>query len=235
MFGEVLTGKSIIRTIENMPTEGSDKPVKEVVIANCGELTGSEYDTADKKVPDETGDPYEDFPEDARTSDEYVFPAAEILKIAGELKELGNKAFKAGKLQLGLDKYQKGLRYLNEDPELGEESEEKKKEFLQLRYTLNSNSALLSLKLKEYNEAQKSATYALEVSGISDVEKAKALYRRGMAGVALRDEEKAVKDLEEAGRLAPGDAAISKELAAVKKAKKDREEKEKKAYAKFFS
>lgn len=218
-----------------MPTQGSDAPVKACVIADCGELTGDEYETSTQRIPDETGDPYEDFPDDARASNDAVFPTAEILKIASELKELGNQAFKAGKIQLGIDKYQKGLRYLNEDPDLSSESETVQKEFAQLRYTLNSNTALLALKTKDYAEAQRSATFALEVKGITDVEKAKALYRRGMAGVALRDEEKATGDLEAAQELAPGDAAIAKELAAMKRAKKEREEKERKQYAKFFS
>lgn len=235
VFGEVIAGKSIIRTIENIPTQGSDSPVKPCIIADCGELTGDAYELSTKKVPDETGDPYEDFPDDMRESENAVLPAAEVLKIAGELKELGNKAFKAGKIQLGIDKYQKGIRYLNEDPDLSSESEDVKKEFSQLRYTLNCNTALLSIKIRDYTEAQRSATFALEVPGISDVEKAKALYRRGLAAKEMKNEDAAVEDLEAAQKLAPGDAAITKELAVVKKARKDREDKEKKAYAKFFS
>ncbi|KAK7879768.1 peptidyl-prolyl cis-trans isomerase cpr6, partial [Exophiala xenobiotica] len=41
---------------------------------------------------------------------------SEIVKIATELKDMGNKAFKEGHVQLGLDKYQKALRYLREYP-----------------------------------------------------------------------------------------------------------------------
>lgn len=42
-----------------MPTQSGDKPNKEVVITDCGELTGDEAESADTKVPDSTGDTYE--------------------------------------------------------------------------------------------------------------------------------------------------------------------------------
>jgi len=104
-----------------------------------------------------------------------------------------------------------------------------------LRFTLNSNSALLSNKLKDYNDSLRSASAALDVSGITDVEKAKALYRRAIAEIGLKDEDAALKDLEEAHKLVPGDAAVVKELAIVKKNAAERAKKEKAAYSKFFS
>jgi peptidyl-prolyl isomerase D len=70
---------------------------------------------------------------------------------------------------------------------------------------------------------------------VSDADKAKALYRRAIAYVGLKDEDGALKDLEEANKLVPGDAAVVKELAAVKKSAADRAKKEKAAYSKFFS
>jgi peptidyl-prolyl isomerase D len=151
------------------------------------------------------------------------------------LKGFGNTAFKAGNLSLGLDKYQKGLRYLNEDPSLDNEPPETKKALDALRFTLNSNSALLSNKLKDYNDGLRAASAALEVAGITDAEKAKALYRRATAEIGLKDEEGALKDLEEANKLVPGDAAVVKELATVKKNAAERAKKEKAAYSKFFS
>lgn len=223
-----------MRQIENLPTQSGDKPQKDVVITDCGQLIGEEAENADQRAPDATGDPYEDFPEDAKTEDQ-VFTAAEIVKIASEIKEFGNKAFKEGNLSLGLEKYQKGLRYLNEDPDLKNESEETKKTLNTLRFTLNSNSALLSNKLKSYDEASRYATYALEVPGISDADKGKALYRRAVAQIGLKDEDAALTDLEEASKLVPGDAAITKELASVKKMIHERARKEKAAYSKFFT
>jgi len=231
VFGEVLSGKSIVRKVENLPTQTGDKPVKDVTIVDCGELTGDEAEGATQKVADTTGDPYEDYPEDQVGE----VTASQIVKIVTDLKGFGNTAFKAGDLDLGLEKYQKGLRYLNEDPSLDGEPPETKKALDALRVTLNSNSALLSNKLKAYEDAVRFATSALDVAGIADAEKAKALYRRAIAELALKDEESALRDLQEASKLAPNDAAVVKELAQVKKATADRAKKEKAAYSKAFA
>ncbi|PQE04688.1 40 kDa peptidyl-prolyl cis-trans isomerase protein [Rutstroemia sp. NJR-2017a BBW] len=231
VFGEVLSGKSIVRKIENMPTQPGDKPNKDVTITDCGELTGEEAENADQKTPDATGDPYEDFPEDNTTPPS----AAETVKIVTDLKTFGNTAFKSNNLPLALDKYEKGLRYLNEEPDLTSAPAETSSTLSSLRFTLNSNSALLHNKLKNFSDAEKSASAALDVTGVSDADKAKALYRRAIAYVGLKDEDGALKDLEEANKLVPGDAAVVKELAAVKKSAADRAKKEKAAYSKFFS
>ena len=231
VFGEVLSGKSIVRKIENLTTENGDTPVKTVTIADCGQLTGDDADVAAQKVADSTGDPYEDYVEDQAGD----MTASRILKIATDLKGFGNTAFKAGDLDLGLEKYQKGLRYLNEDPNLDGEPAETKIALDALRVTLNSNSALLSNKLKAHDDALRFATSALEVAGIADAEKAKALYRRAIAKVALKDEDSALKDLQEASKLAPNDAAVVKELAAVKKVIIERARWEKAAYSKAFA
>ncbi|KAH9906618.1 cyclophilin-like domain-containing protein [Xylariomycetidae sp. FL2044] len=233
VFGEVKTGKSIIRQIENMRTQ-SDKPVHDVTITDSGELTGAAAaDTADVKAPDALGDKYEDFPEDETS--EQPLTATKVLQIAGDCKEFGNKAFKSGDLLTGLEKYQKGLRYLNEEPELKDEPAETAQKLNALRFTLNCNSALLNIKLESWEEAERSAAAALAVEGTSPAERGKALYRRGLALVKLRDEDAAIAALEEAKKLVPGDSAIVKELEAVKKQAAARVAKEKAAYKKFFA
>ena len=50
----------------------------------------------------------------------------------------------------------------------------------------------------------------------------------------LKDDEDALKDLEEAARLAPGDAAIVKELATVRAKAQEQARKERAAFKKFF-
>lgn len=232
MFGEVLGGKSVVRKIENLRTE-SDKPIKDVVIADCGELSPSDAISADVKARDPYGDEYEDFPEDQATGDEGL-SASKVLKIATDCKDFGNKAFKAGDLSVALEKYQKGIRYLNEEPDLDKEPAETKEQMDALRVSLNSNAALMNLKLGVWDETVRAADSALAVPGISDKDKAKALYRRGFALVRLKDEDTAIESLEQAKKLAPEDAAINAELAAVKKAAAARLAKEKAAYKKFF-
>jgi peptidyl-prolyl isomerase D len=95
----------------------------------------------------------------------------------------------------------------------------------------------MAVKEKRWDEGQKYAGYALDVAkngGISDADKAKAHYRRALARVAMKDEDEALEDLTEAAKLAPGDAGVMKEMAAVKKSVADRARKEKAALKKFF-
>lgn len=231
VFGEVKTGKSIVRKIENLRTQGSDKPQQDAIITDCGELTGPA--TEEVKVADPLGDKYEDFPEDETASG--PLDATKILQISSDCKEYGNKAFKGGDILTGLEKYEKGLRYLNEEPDLSEASDDTKAKLNSLRFTLNCNSALLSLKLEAWDDAERSAASALAVPNITEAEKGKALYRRGLALIKQKDEEEAAKVLQEAQKLLPNDAAITKELNAVKKAAAARLAKEKAAYKKFFA
>ncbi|KAM0287256.1 hypothetical protein ACHAQH_000570 [Verticillium albo-atrum] len=240
VFGEVLNGKSIIRQLENLPTQNGDKPVKDSIIADCGVLTGDAALAADVKAPDSMGDAYEDFPEDCATPPD----AAQVLAIATACKDYGNRAFKAGDLALGLDKYQKGIRYLNEEPDL-EPLPEADRPALQaqldaLRFALNNNSALLALKLDTFDDAHRFADSALAAAdkptaAVKDADHAKALYRRGFASVRLKDEDAAVADLEAAHKLVPTDALILNELNSVKQKAAARAAKEKAAYKKFFA
>lgn len=229
VFGEVKSGKGLVRKIENLPTSPGDKPNKEVTITDCGQLTGEGAEATGQKIADKWGDAYEDYPDDA----EVPLSLEDLLKAAGELKDMGNKVFKEGNLKIAAEKYNKALRYLDEIP--GEKLPEQVPQMNALRFSLLSNTALVWNKLKDYTAAMQCATYALEVPDISDAEKGKALYRRALAFVGLKDEESAENDLEAALKFVPGDAAIKKELTAVKKAASDRLKKEKAAYGKFFS
>ena len=232
VFGEVINGKNIVRKIENIPTQ-ADKPQVDVKVIECGQLSDEAYSSATAKAVDVTGDPYEDFPDDQGTD----MKGSEYLKIASELKDLGNKAFKAGDLETGIEKYQKGIRYLNEYPEANEsDPKELNAQMKQLRFTLHNNSALLANKCKRYGDAEKWAGYAIDaiLPDTKDVDKAKAYHRRGTARVALKDEDGGKVDLQMAAKLAPGDAAIAKELAAVKKSIQEKDKKLKAAYSKAF-
>jgi peptidyl-prolyl isomerase D len=234
IFGEVINGKSIVRKIENLQTQ-SDKPTIDVTIVDCGELTGEAYEKAGEKMVDSTGDQYEDYPEDCQEQ----LSALMCFKIASDLKEFGNNAFKSGQTELGLEKYQKGLRYLNASPEPEQnDSQDLEPQIKALRFTLNSNSALLANKLRQYKNAKTWATHALDIAtaaNAKDAEKAKAYYRRAIAYAGSKEEEAALKDLSEAAKLAPGDAAITNEITKINKAIQEQERKEKAAVKKFFS
>ncbi|KAH8703232.1 putative peptidyl-prolyl cis-trans isomerase Cpr7 [Talaromyces proteolyticus] len=232
VFGQVINGKSLVRKIENVQTQ-ADKPNVDVIIADCGELTGDDYDNADKKVLDATGDPYEDYPADYDGD----LTAPLVYEIAAKLKDLGNTAFKGGKTYLGLEKYQKALRYLNEFPD-DDDNKELDGQLKTLRFTLHSNSALLANKVNRFKDGKTWAGYALETADAAntkDSDRAKAHYRRAVAEIGTKEEDNALKDLEAALKLAPGDAAISNEINRVKKIIADAEKKEKAAARKFFS
>lgn len=234
VFGELISGKSIIRHIENMPTQ-SDKPAQDCIIADCGELSGAEAETLPQKEPDKTGDPYEDYPEDQKEGDDEL-TGTEVLKIATELKGFGNGAFKTQDIQLALDKYQKGLRYLHEYPEpLDSDPPELGKQLDALKISLHLNSAQCYLKQENYERANYSTTAALEIKGITEAEQGKALYRRALAKSGLKDDEDAIKDLEQAQQYVKGDKAIESELARLKKRAADREKRQRSALKGAFA
>ncbi|KAF2095671.1 peptidyl-prolyl cis-trans isomerase 1 [Rhizodiscina lignyota] len=231
VFGEVISGKSIIRQVENLKTTPNDKPEKDTIITDCGELLGEAYDKATEKVPDATGDPYEDYPDDQGKD----LSGQEILKIATDLKDMGNKAFKAGHNALALAKYEKGIRYLHEYPAAQEtDPPELFPKLTALKVSLYNNSAMLQNKTGDYDGAITSATYALNLADVGDADKAKAYFRRAQARSSKRADDEAIKDLEEAKKYAPNDGAILKELAAAKARASQRLKKEKEAYKKFF-
>ncbi|KAK1061343.1 peptidyl-prolyl cis-trans isomerase cpr6 [Friedmanniomyces endolithicus] len=236
VFGEVIAGKRVVRQVENTAVAAGDKPESDCEITDCGEVPADvDLDEFTKKTPDTTGDAYEDFPDDQLAQGE-EWKGTEIVKIATELKDMGNKAFKEGHVQLGLDKYQKALRYLREYPVTNDDDpKDLGAQLSQLKISLHTNSSMLQYKLKSYKESLTSADNALAIQGISDTQKAKALYRKALAAKESKNEDDALKCLEEAGKLAPNDAAIKNELAAVKKAAVARREKEKKAYSKAFA
>lgn len=160
---------------------------------------------------------------------------AECLRIATDLKEFGNKAFKGGDLEVGVAKYQKGLRYLGQWPTPNDNDPEGQWEAIQaLRFTLHANSALLLNKQKSYRDAEESATKALAIEGITEKDQAKARFRRATAKLALKDDEGALEDLVEADKAAPGDAAIVRDLEATRKRIAAKKEKEKAKLRKFF-
>lgn len=230
VFGEVISGKSVVRKMEDLKTQ-NDKPIQPVVIEDCGELECSALDAKGGKSDDGTGDKYEDFPEDEQVELE----PTTALQISADIKEIGNKVFKSGDINLALEKYQKALRYLNEFPTPNENTPDDVNASLDaLRFTLLSNSSLLQNKEKNFSDAEASATSALAVKGIKETDKGKVYFRRATARIGNKNEEGAYEDLVKAEKYAPADGAVKKELETIKKKRAERAEKEKAAYKKMF-
>lgn len=235
VFGEVLAGKSVVRQVENTTVGANDVPDKPCIIEDCGEL-GPEEDVEKltQKEPDSTGDKYEEFPEDQLASGE-EWSGTSVIGIAEDLKGKGSQAFKEGKLELALSKYQKALRYLHEYPTaLESDPADTQSKLGKLKIALHNNSSLLQYKLKQYKDSAASADKAMSVEGATDADKGKSLFRKGMAAKESKNEEDALEFLLRAQKLVPEDKGVSSELVAVKKAAQERKAKERKAYAKAF-
>jgi len=236
VFGEVIRGKSIVRQIENFPTAAGDVPTAPIVIADCGLLSPEELAHFDATRDDKV-DPYEDYPvdEDKDTENPEV-----ALQIAKDIREYGNQLFKQGKVEDALQKYQKSIRYLDVHPVLPETSQPGLRDsFNALLAPLLLNSALAAIRAQPQSSvnamiAMANTTRALDSLELNNADKAKALYRRALAHAYLKTEENAEKDLVEASHLVPEDAVIAAELNKIRQQRKEKREKEKKAYKKMF-
>ena len=153
------------------------------------------------------------------------------------------------------------LRYLDQHPSLPDDAApQQRDEFDELRAVLLINSALAALRTQPPDPTlavhQTTRAYLLAVkvehkgglcpSAWSSTHSlrtttAKALYRRALAKVALKDDDGAKSDLLEASNLLEVEdplnlkAAISTELAKIAQREKGLKEKEKKAYKKLFA
>lgn len=228
VFGKVIAGKSVIRQVERTSTGESDRPLSDCKIVNCGVLADSDELVLD----DGSGDKYEDVLSDESTVDinkpDTVFAAVEAIKT------IGTECFKKGDFKTALKKYLKAQSYMSEyHPD--DLTEEDIASYWKLQISCFLNAALMAMKLKRAQDTIKYATEVLDCDQLDEKSKAKAYFRRGNGYVLGRNEEDALADFQEALKLQPHDAGISKILNETKAAIKARKSKEKAAYSKFFS
>lgn len=105
------------------------------------------------------------------------------------------------------------------------------------RLPLLTNASLAALKCSPPagSLAVSLSSRALNVIPLSAAEKGKALYRRAQGKIITKDDEGAEKDLKESLENVPGDGGVLKALKDVETRRKERNEKEKRAYAKMFA
>ncbi|KAI8074676.1 peptidyl-prolyl cis-trans isomerase D [Gongronella butleri] len=229
VFGKVLKGKGLVRLMENQPTS-SDKPLEDVVITDCGEIPEGADDGV--QVPAD-GDAYEDFPEDENPELE----PSEILEIAGKIKAIGNDYFKKGEFDDAFKKYTKAIRYLNEKPAFDEEDpKDLPAKFAAIKVPCYLNKAMCALKLGQSKQAIQATTIVLEQdeSLLKPTDITKAYFRRGLAKAMAKDDEGAIKDLEQAATRDAEDPAIKRELQQAKARLVSKKQKEKQAFSKLF-
>jgi peptidyl-prolyl isomerase D len=132
------------------------------------------------------------------------------------------------------------IRYLDLHWPLPEEGpEELRTSYIELFRPCLLNSALAAIKIQPTSSANSTTavantTRAINQFDLKPADGAKALYRRALARVQLKDDEQAEQDLLQARGLAPEDAAINAELAKIKETRKQQRDKEKKAFKKMF-
>ena len=101
-----------VRAIENHPTADGDVPTEPCTIADCGQLDPSDPSLEVNLASD--GDSFEDYPADQDPVDgkdvqEYPDVA---LKIAQTIREVANKLFRQGEIEVALEKYQSPCHFL---------------------------------------------------------------------------------------------------------------------------
>ncbi|KAG5643511.1 Peptidyl-prolyl cis-trans isomerase cyp40 [Asterophora parasitica] len=241
VFGEVIKGKSVVRQIENNPTSSGDVPTLPVVIADSGVLSADDPFLAPANAAATDGDSYEDFPDDEDRDVQQPEIALEIAKARWpNTKASGDLPAQFTPAHYGSPVIE-SIRYLDVHPVLPDgSSPELKNSYDSLLAPLLLNSALSAVRAQPPSSdnadiAIKNTTRALDRLELNTADQAKALYRRALARVILKDEEEAEKDLLEASKLVPEDAAISGELAKVRQRKKEKRDKEKKAFKKMFA
>lgn len=238
VFGKVLKGKYVVKEIEATKTGANDRPVEDVLVAECGELKEGEDDgcTPEDGVPE---DP-DEYPAPEGADPEADLGPETLLEVGQKMKAQGNEAFKKGELAVAVAKYTKGLRYLREIPIFDKDNDPQdalRPQFAALKVPIVLNRAMCYLKQAKWADAVHDCSIMLDYPDkeVTAKDRTKALYRRGTARRQLKQLEDAQKDLEAARELDPQDKAISNELVLVQRAVQDRQQKEKQMFSKLFS
>ena len=130
-------------------------------------------------------------------------------------------------------------RYLDLHPSLPEDTPKELTDgFHSVRVPVLLNTALTAMKSSPaaLQVTIQSASRVLNIPEITPAERAKALYRRGLAYAAFKQDEEAEADLVEADKSLGGrDAVLKAELEKVQTRRKEKREKEKKAFRGLFT
>ncbi|KAH9441982.1 hypothetical protein MJO29_014605 [Puccinia striiformis f. sp. tritici] len=263
VFGRVIGGRSIVRLIEQSPTKaGADQPTESIVISDCGMAT-DEILVDGKKQPDQWGDEWEDHPSDDDEKIEYIETclkiATKLKQIAttafkeGNFEVAAKKYIKAityldthtvlpdGCTDEEIEKYTSlrvtillnaGLASIKAASQAGVSPPVAKKH---ARTAMKYCSRVLEMHYSAEQPLQKSKKGLVGCyKELTNDEKAKALYRRALAGVIVQENEASLKDLSEAHELVPTDLAIKKELERVRLSIDNQRKKERAAFGKMF-
>ncbi|KAK6143527.1 hypothetical protein DH2020_023875 [Rehmannia glutinosa] len=241
VFGKVIKGMGVVRSIEHVTTGENDCPTVDVVISDCDEIPEGADDGIANFFKD--GDLYPDWPADL---DDNSSELSWWITAVESIKGYGNEHFKKQDYKMALRKYRKALRYLDISWEKEGIDEDKSLYLRKVKAQIFTNSSACKLKLGDLKGALLDTDFAMR----DGENNAKALFRQGQirssqifgvrklswiylfflytdrivvvlqAHVALNDIDSAVESFRKALELEPNDGAIKKEFAAAKKKKK---------------
>ena len=89
VFGKVIKGMGVVRSIEHVVTEAGDYPSQDTVIVDCGEIPEGEDDGISNFFKD--GDTYPDWPADLDTKPDEI---SWWMKAVDSIKAFGNEEYK---------------------------------------------------------------------------------------------------------------------------------------------
>ncbi|KAL2537394.1 Peptidyl-prolyl cis-trans isomerase CYP40 [Forsythia ovata] len=226
VFGRVIKGMGVVRSIEHVTMGDNDCPIDDVLISDCGEIPEGADDGIINFFKD--GDLYPDWPADLdNSSSELSWWVTSVDLIKG----YGNECFKKQDYKMALKKYRKALRYLDVCWEKEGIDEDRSVYLRKMKAQIFTNSSACKLKLGDLKGALLDTDFALR----DGEDNAKALFRQGQAHMALNDIDAGVESFKKALDLEPNDGAIKKEFTAAKKKIADRLNQERKAFAKMFT
>ncbi|KAL7591981.1 hypothetical protein Lser_V15G34511 [Lactuca serriola] len=226
VFGRIVKGMGVLKSIEHVPTSDNDSPTLDVVIADCGEIKEGEDDGIGNFFKD--GDVYPDWPADI---DNGSVELSWWLDAVDSIRACGNEAFKKQDHKMALRKYKKAVRYLDLCWEKEGIDDDRSISLGKKKAQIFTNSAACKLKIGDAKGALLDTEFALRDGGNN----AKAWFRQGQAHMALNEIDAAINSFKKAKDLEPNDGGIRRELNAALRKEADRVEREKKAYSKIFS
>jgi peptidyl-prolyl isomerase D len=181
--------------------------------------------------PVDPSDPYPEFPAD---NDEFHIetgdaPVAKKIEIANKIKELGNEKFKAQDYDTAIRKYNKALRYLDEELP----SEDDQKLIDATKVPILSNRSQCYIKQKNYKQAADDARSVLAI----DNNNAKARMRLGTALIGMGDDDEGLIELKKAERLMgdKGDSGIKQLIESTKRRQQAALREQAARYSKMFA
>jgi len=236
VFGQVKKGMGIVTDTEAVKTDSDDRPEVAVTIGDCGEiLPGQPWGFCES---DGTPDVHPHHPEDLDLDWYLATNFSRILEIMTDIKESGNVYYKRGDHTAATRKYRKCCKYIKllRDT-MGQTDDDEEKLVRAVEVPCVLNIAAVKLRFKEYDDAIYECNKVLGLEEELDYAPdwvTKARYRRGQAQNGKQNFEQALADLKVVQQLQPTDAAVKKEIAALKIAAEEQRSKEKKMYSKMF-